>query len=64
MFNITGHWPKANQYHNEISFCTQEDGYNQKEGSSHRGSAITNPTSIHEDPGSILGLWVKDPALP
>ena len=34
--------------------------------SSHYGSAVTNPTKIHEDEGSISGLtqWIKDLALP
>ena len=34
--------------------------------SSHPGSAVMNPTRIHEDLGSILRLaqWVKDPTLP
>ena len=35
-------------------------------GSSHCGSAVMNPTSIHEDMDSIPGLvqWVKDGLLP
>ena len=39
---------------------------NKKGWSSHCGSEVMNPTSIHEDMGSICGLtpWVKDPALP
>ena len=38
---------------------------NKRLRSSHRGSAATHLTSIHEDIGSIPGLvqWVKDPVL-
>ena len=36
------------------------------DGSSHRGSVVTNLTNMHEVSGWIPGLtqWVKNPALP
>ena len=38
---------------------------NKKKQSSQCGSAVINPSSIHEDVGSIPGLtwWIKDLAL-
>ena len=55
-----------------VPSCDRPHGDNQKElleawiRSPLRGSVVRNPTSIHEDAGSIPGLaqWVKDPVLP
>ena len=51
-----------------IIFLYQFSRYSLKEislRSSHCGSVVMNPTSIHEDAGSIPGLvqWVMDPVL-
>ena len=39
---------------------------NSGQRSSHHGSVVMDPTSIHEDAGSIPGLtqWAKDPVWP
>ena len=52
----------------EHIYKTETDSQMQKTslwGSSHRGSTVMNPTSIHEDTGLIPGLaqWVRDPVL-
>ena len=45
---------------------TKENLFKKPSLSSHCGSVVTNPTSIHEDTGSIPDLtqWVKDLVLP
>ena len=55
------------QVHGFSSFCQVKELLKEWNGGSSRcGSVVTNPSSIHEDWGSIPGLaqWVKDLALP
>ena len=49
-----------------IDLSAQQFYMKQHFWSSHRGSVVTNLTSIHEDVGSLPGLtqWVKDLLLP
>ena len=54
-------------YHCQSIILANPDGIKwHLTGSSHHGSAVTTPTSIHEDADLISGpaLWVKDLALP
>ena len=52
-------------FHDKIFQCIQ-GALKCENRTSHRGSAVMNPTSVHEDAASVLGLpqQVKDPALP
>ena len=56
---------KTNELNMQLMKLEKEQQQKYKEGSSCHGSVVMNPTSIHEDTGSILGLtqWIKDPAL-
>jgi len=57
LVRLEAHWWTKHAYFKvDMDVCSD---------SIHHGSAVTNPTSIHEDMGLIPGLahWVEDPVL-
>jgi len=57
MLNVANYQRNANQNYNEVPPYTSQSGIIKKStGVPVMAQQLANPTSIHEDPGSIPGL--------